>query len=305
MAGTIWTKFFWADWESDASLRLCSLAAHGLWMKMLCIAAKADPTGYLTINGRSLGVTDIARLAGVTETECKSLLGELDRNGVFSRDRNGTIFSRRMVRDEKRSREAQKNGKKGGNPSLGKVTEKSSTLNPPLNPHLKPPDNGGDKTHKPIANSHKPEAAAPLPPNLHEQVSAALRQIPEVRKHPIFADDFVYPITQLIQQGYDLRSQIIPIVAKRAATAKFPIKGWSYFVSAIQEATGQNTPPPPVPEDETVWDNRLDVARRRRAWDVRWGPMPHAEGCRVPPQLLLDSDGVDWTAWRPGDALSA
>ena len=101
MAGTVWSKFFWSDWSNDPALRICSLAAQGLWMRMLCIAAEADPTGYVTVNGRPLGVTDIARLAGVTETECESLLAELDWNGVFSRDRKDAIYSRRMVRDAK------------------------------------------------------------------------------------------------------------------------------------------------------------------------------------------------------------
>jgi hypothetical protein len=39
MSGTRWSKFYWSDWDGDMRLRLCSLAAQGLWMQMLCIAA--------------------------------------------------------------------------------------------------------------------------------------------------------------------------------------------------------------------------------------------------------------------------
>ena len=35
---------------------------------------------------------------------------ELEAEGVFSRDRNGTIYSKRMVRDDKKAATAQKNG---------------------------------------------------------------------------------------------------------------------------------------------------------------------------------------------------
>lgn len=142
-----WAKFFWADWANDPALRLCSLASQGLWMRMLCVAAESSPTGYVTINGRNLGVTDIARLAGVTETEASALIDELDRNGVFSRTRTGAIYSRRMVRDSKRIATLQKNGKKGGNPSLCKDREKLGLVN-----HM---DKGQDKPHKPIPEARK------------------------------------------------------------------------------------------------------------------------------------------------------
>ena len=138
MSGTVWTKFYWADWMSDAGVRRSSLAARGLWIDMLCIAAQADPIGYLTVKKVPLTVKDIARMVGESEPETGTLLDELERNGVFSRDRNGTIFSRRIVRDEKKARTAQNNGKKGGNPSLGNSSGKSASDNLPDKGALKP-----------------------------------------------------------------------------------------------------------------------------------------------------------------------
>jgi len=114
----IWSKFFWQDWANDPALRLCSLGAQGLWMRMLCVAAEANPIGYVAVNGQALGVTDISRLAGVTETEATALIGELDRYGVFSRTRTGVIYSRRMIRDAKKRVTTSENGKKGGNPEI-------------------------------------------------------------------------------------------------------------------------------------------------------------------------------------------
>lgn len=151
MAGTVWTKFFWSDWESDPSLRMCSLAAQGLWMRMLCVASSND--GYVRVNGRGLEVSDIARLAGETPDATLDLLEELDRNGVYSKNRKGVIFSRRMIRDIKTAKKNSKNGSKGGNPKLrathSKQTEKNEWDNPP--------DIPDDKPHKPYANCHMPE----------------------------------------------------------------------------------------------------------------------------------------------------
>jgi hypothetical protein len=114
MSATVWSKFYWSDWLSDAGLRRSSFAARGLWIDMLCIAAQSDPIGYLTVKKVPLSVNDIARMCGGSEPDVRSLLDELDRNGVLSRDRNGTIYSRRIVRDAKKAGIAKKNGKLGG-----------------------------------------------------------------------------------------------------------------------------------------------------------------------------------------------
>lgn len=108
-------------------------------MRMLCIAAAHDPIGYVAVAGRGLDETSLARLTGCQESEVVSLLGELERNGVYSRDRQGRIFSRRMVSDAKRSSIAKKNGNKGGNPTLSKDSGNSGwdkgQDNPGVNPH--------------------------------------------------------------------------------------------------------------------------------------------------------------------------
>jgi hypothetical protein len=112
-------------------------------MEMLCIAAEAQPTGYLLVNGRTLSTTGLALLTGAPEAEIQSALAELGAAGVYSRDRKGRIYSRRMVRETKRAAVARKNGKLGGNPSLRKLSEKP----PPDNPPVK----AGDKPQRPIA----------------------------------------------------------------------------------------------------------------------------------------------------------
>jgi 5-methylcytosine-specific restriction endonuclease McrA len=104
-AANPWMKFYPADWRADAMLRLCSIAARGLWAEMMCIMHAATPYGSLLVNERRIDKRQLAGLAGVSEKECCALLFELEGNGVFSRDEDGTIYSRRMRRDHERADE--------------------------------------------------------------------------------------------------------------------------------------------------------------------------------------------------------
>lgn len=162
-----WSKFFWSDWEADQGLRLCSLAAQGLWMRMLCVCARHEPKGYLAINGNPLGVDAIARLAGVTETEAGNLIAELEANGVFSRDRSRRIYSRRMVRDEKRSKEGRKWKKHGLAEAAEKTAENPAPSRVPTRgPSAQKPEARGEEKEAPNgASKKKPGRGSRLPPD--------------------------------------------------------------------------------------------------------------------------------------------
>lgn len=140
-------KFFPTDWQADQMLRLCSVAARGLWIEMLCLMHKADRYGHLLINGVPPTDTQLAVLTATPTHSLPDLIGELEAAGVFSRTSKGVIYSRRLVRDEKKAKTAQENGKKGGNATLCKTKKNRRWDNPPLNPTLK----GGDKPHIPEA----------------------------------------------------------------------------------------------------------------------------------------------------------
>jgi hypothetical protein len=117
-AGNPWMKFYPSDWRADPALRSCTIAARGLWVEMLCIMHEAVPYGSLLINGARVDKKRLAALAGLPERECTSLLLELEGFGVFSREEDGTVYSRRMRRDEAKAIKDKENGKKGGNPSV-------------------------------------------------------------------------------------------------------------------------------------------------------------------------------------------
>jgi hypothetical protein len=144
-----WAKFYWNDWRGDPALRLCGVAARGLWMDMLCVAAEADPIGYVTVANKPLDVPGLVRLSGEPADVIEPLLAELRTHGVFSVTRDGRIYNRRMVRDAKKARNSRENGLLGGNPILRKHSEIPRPDNPPDKP---------SRADKPEARSQKPES---------------------------------------------------------------------------------------------------------------------------------------------------
>ena len=103
MSGRRWLKFWPQDWQRDPALRICCVAARGLWMDLICLAHEGSPYGHVTINGVAATMRQIGRITGTTEKEAIKLIQELEDAGVFSRTEGGVIFSRRMVRDHKAS----------------------------------------------------------------------------------------------------------------------------------------------------------------------------------------------------------
>ena len=61
---------------------------------------EADPYGHLRLNNRDIPLESLARMTGSPLKELRQYIDELEESGVFSRTDMGTIYSRRMVRDE-------------------------------------------------------------------------------------------------------------------------------------------------------------------------------------------------------------
>jgi hypothetical protein len=139
-----WFKFFPSDWRGDELLTMCSLGARGLLIELLGLMHVADRRGYLLLHGERPTDTELNRLVrGDSTSETKNYLQELLDRGVLSVDPDGTIFSRRMVRDTERSAVGHESGKQGGNPALRakpleaplRVDDKG-TLKGPRNPQM-------------------------------------------------------------------------------------------------------------------------------------------------------------------------
>lgn len=128
-------KLYPGDWLSD-DISGCSLAAQALWLRMMFIMHNSERYGYLAVNGSPMQPVTVAQRCGCDQAQYETLLAELIAAGVPSVAEDGTIFSRRMVRDYHQRQLGAVYGKKGGNPSL-----KPRQSVGPLTGGLSPPDN--------------------------------------------------------------------------------------------------------------------------------------------------------------------
>lgn len=107
-------QFYPDDWLGETSLRVCPLADRGLWMDMLCVMWVAPRRGFLQAGASRVEAEGLARIAGATEAEVEQSLSRMEAAGVFERDSDGTIYCRRMVREEKQRLSKVQAGRAGG-----------------------------------------------------------------------------------------------------------------------------------------------------------------------------------------------
>lgn len=116
-------QFYPSDWLRDTALRTCSLGARGLWIDMICFMHEGSPYGHLKVGNKVILPSNLASMSGTTLIDIEGWLDELKQAGVYDIAEDGSICSRRMIRDENLRNMRAAGGKLGGNPAL-KVDEK-------------------------------------------------------------------------------------------------------------------------------------------------------------------------------------
>jgi hypothetical protein len=106
--------WFWDDWFASADIKLCTLAAQGLWINLLGLCSRSKPKGTLSINGKQIGSKEIAIFIGRSESEIIPLMAELEGYGVYSKLSDGTIINRRMYRQSEIRQKRAEAGRIGG-----------------------------------------------------------------------------------------------------------------------------------------------------------------------------------------------
>ena len=202
-----WLKFYPTDWRADPRLRMCSLAARGLWIDLITYMHEAEPYGHLTINSVAPSIEDISSLVGRPLAEVRRAMGELEKRQVLSRDAGGTIYSRRMVRDKAKAERDKSNGKTGGNPKI--MVSVNEGVNPPVN--------GGDKAQIPEARDQNS--------SLRSEARKRATRIP---------DDW-----KLTTEGFEFaHSRSVPHARIATEAEKFK----TYWTGASKNATSPNWP---------------------------------------------------------------
>ena len=111
-------QFYPADWLRDTALRSCSIGARGLWMDMICFMHEGSPYGHLKVGNKVILASNLCGMVGSTLSDVEGWLSELNQAGVYDTAEDGSMFSRRMIKDENLRNMRAAGGKLGGNPAL-------------------------------------------------------------------------------------------------------------------------------------------------------------------------------------------
>ena len=112
------TMFFWNDWDNEPGMKFCGLAAQGLWVKMLSLAARSREYGVVLIGDHPSLREDLPSLlasscGGETVETIDKLIADLITFKVASVDDRGRVINRRMVAEAKLSAARSEAGRKG------------------------------------------------------------------------------------------------------------------------------------------------------------------------------------------------
>ena len=103
-------------------------------------------------------------------------------------------------------------------------------------------------------------------------------------RHPRLKD--LSPIRALLDKGYALDADILPVIRERSRNKTF--SSWRFFEQAIVDAVRAKNSIPARPANQQAdadWEARMKAFVTDGTW-LAWGPKPGERGCRVPPELL-------------------
>jgi len=202
-------QFYPGDWLRDG-VAGCSLAAQGLWLRMLLIMHDAEDYGYLAVRGKPLPDEAIARRCGCSVEEYRLLLAELEAAGVPSRTPEGVIFFRRLVRDATNREAAVERQRKHRHASVTPMSHRASPSSSSSDPTpltgraTSAAENAPQPTTPNAEESGKKNCTAPLEyagdwlkvtPSMHERL---VKSFPEFTEAEIRAE---YRKAELWQQA--------------------------------------------------------------------------------------------------------
>jgi hypothetical protein len=137
-------QFYPADWRKDPGVQSLSFHDRGIWFEILCLMHESEQRGKLLLNGKPMPDDALARLLGLDKQNLTKTLTTLLEYGVASRDEQGALMNRRMVRDEELRKIRQESGKLGGNPNL--VNQNSTKTKKEVNQKSTPSSSSSSST---------------------------------------------------------------------------------------------------------------------------------------------------------------
>jgi hypothetical protein len=258
MAKQPWFKFYPGDWRADASLRMCSSAARLLWLEMLCLMHESEPRGHLLVKGRRATDSQLGMLSGITDGSIPVLLAELRDADVFSETDDGVIFSRKMVKDTKVSKEQSDRRKKGWEAVQSGNTGGIDPVKP-----KKPEARVYINDSAQRAGDDWPEGKSQEHARLIcEAVSTAYLDLAR-------SPGLIQSLGRLHawrRDGASWEHDVLPVITGKMQGRRSPITTWAYFDQPIAESIAANRAALAIPEHDDV--QRPD-SRRANGHDAR------------------------------------
>jgi hypothetical protein len=238
MAKMAWFKFYPSDWLSDSKVLACPWEARAFWMALLCHMQQCEPRGYLaTSDGKPWSLEEVASRVGCSKLFAKKMQNILEKNGVFSRNQDGVIFSRRIVADAAKTLKAQERGKLGGNPALKLVINRQDKpQNPDTRNHNIQSLSEGGLIEEFEAAEKRLKEAYPSKAGATDLVGEFRRELTEaVRPHAPPTDATFAPIADLISSGMHPITDILRPARNRARALpeNYAITSWNYYATVV------------------------------------------------------------------------
>lgn len=281
-------QFYPSDWRRDAALQSCSVSARGLWIELMCVMHDCEPYGVLSVNGKPMSIAQIARLVGEHEKVVGRLLTELEDAGVCSRDDQGRLFSRRMVKDEgvrearasgghagaEHGHKGALHGKKGGRPrkvEAGSSGEEKTPLKTPLDGFENPPPSSSSSSSPSVNSVPIGTGAAVAPPA--DPVGLDVAGKPD--KPPLTPDEIIfgYGVPMLINAGTPekqarsflgalrKRDEAGLINALRDCLRAKPLQPLEWLAAALPPPVSAGKSKPPPASSFAQQDREIGMAR--------------------------------------------
>ena len=130
------------------------------------------------------------------------------------------------------------------------------------------------------------------------RIEGLCRQAAGLENHPNPSLNIISPILALIDRGYDLEADILPVMRTKAQVSKKPIHSWGYFLKAIEEQFEANASIKSKPsgnggglpdyhaEREAKWRMWLSEWFKSGFWSPVCGDPPGDPHCEIPPSFV-------------------
>jgi hypothetical protein len=223
-------QFYPGDWLRDTALRTCSIGARGLWIDMICFMHEGNPYGHLKVNQKVILSTNLAVMCGATLLDIEGWLGELSSAGVFEKTEDGTIYSRRMIRDEIIREARAAGGKLGGNPNLKDAEKVNHSTNLPsateVNQNLTPSSSSSSSSSSSTSKTKQKKDAAlsvVLPDFIPQKAWHGYVQMRKVAPTEYAVELIIKQLKKMHSEGQDVGAVLDQSTAN-SWTSLYPLK---------------------------------------------------------------------------------